>query len=217
MCWSTVIRVPVNSMTTLLFPPRGPQMFPCLTYLERNVRVDCEFPATDSSPGPYCEYRQDSRLVGSTYPITVTYVTIDDRRRSNVSLVAPNLCRLTWAPLADERPYTYTCRVYQGEDFKENSMAVHHSEDFILSLRHKQEPSKHTFCLVCRAPSHLLRNQRNGQISTVADIVADVTSCGRGSPLSLKTHLNHCDSASAWWNFLTRTSDCLWCLDVLSG
>ncbi|TWW74836.1 hypothetical protein D4764_14G0008390 [Takifugu flavidus] len=116
----------MSSMTTLLFPPRGPQMFPCLTYLERNVRVDCEFPATDSSPGPYCEYRQDSRLVGSTYPVTVTYVSIDDRRRSNVSLVAPNLCRLTWAPLADERPYTYTCRVYQGEDFKENSMAVHH-------------------------------------------------------------------------------------------
>uniref|UniRef100_M4ACK0 Si:ch211-215c18.3 n=1 Tax=Xiphophorus maculatus TaxID=8083 RepID=M4ACK0_XIPMA len=86
------------------------KMFTCLTYLERNVRVDCEFLASDMVPGPYCEYRQDSRLVGSTYPNAVIYVSTEDRRRSNVSLVAPNLCRLTWAPLADEKPYTYTCR-----------------------------------------------------------------------------------------------------------
>lgn len=118
----------VNSVSTFLFAPRGPQMFPCLTYLERNVRVDCEFPATYQVPGPYCEYRQDSRLVGSTYPNAVIYVSTEDRRRSNVSLVTPNLCRLTWAPLADEKPFTYTCRVYQGNSWKENSMAVHHSE-----------------------------------------------------------------------------------------
>uniref|UniRef100_A0A3Q2Q8L9 Si:ch211-215c18.3 n=1 Tax=Fundulus heteroclitus TaxID=8078 RepID=A0A3Q2Q8L9_FUNHE len=101
------------SLYTYLFTPRGPQMFTCLTYLERNVRVDCEFLASDLVPGPYCEYRQDSRLVGSTYPNAVVYVATEDRRRSNVSLVAPNLCRLTWAPMADEKPYTYTCRVYQ--------------------------------------------------------------------------------------------------------
>ncbi|XP_036976540.1 uncharacterized protein si:ch211-215c18.3 [Acanthopagrus latus] len=118
--------VHMNSVTNFLFTPRGPQMFPCLTYLERNVRVDCEFPATYQVPGPYCEYRQDSRLVGSTYPNAVVYVSTEDRRRSNVSLVSPTLCRLTWAPLADERPFTYTCRVYQGNSWKENSMAVHH-------------------------------------------------------------------------------------------
>ncbi|XP_035768573.1 uncharacterized protein LOC143420796 [Maylandia zebra] len=116
----------MNPVTTFLFAPRGPQMFPCLTYLERNVRVDCEFPETYEVPGPYCEYRQDSRLVGTTFPNQVIYVSIDDRRRSNVSLVHPNLCRLTWAPMADEKPYTYTCRVYQGSTWKENSMAVHH-------------------------------------------------------------------------------------------
>ncbi|KAF3705957.1 hypothetical protein EXN66_Car021648 [Channa argus] len=116
----------MSSVSTFLFTPRGPQMFPCLTYLERNVRVDCEFPPTYQVPGPYCEYRQDSRLVGSTYPNTIIYVSTEDRRRSNVSLVSPNLCRLTWAPMADEKPYTYTCRVYQGTDWKENSMAVHH-------------------------------------------------------------------------------------------
>lgn len=138
----------VNSVTTFLFPPRGPQMFPCLTYLERNVRVDCEFPATGSSPGPYCEYRQDSRLVGSTYPNTVTYVSIEDRRRSNVSLVAPNLCRLTWAPLADERPFTYTCRVYQGKDSKENSMAVHHSKDFSFLIKHCQKTLNTHFAFI---------------------------------------------------------------------
>uniref|UniRef100_A0A3Q1ECF2 Si:ch211-215c18.3 n=1 Tax=Acanthochromis polyacanthus TaxID=80966 RepID=A0A3Q1ECF2_9TELE len=104
--------LPVNSVSTFLFTPRGPQMFPCLTYLERNVRVDCEFPATYEIPGPYCEYRQDSRLVGSTYPNAVIYVSTEDRRRSNVSLVNPTLCRLTWAPLADEKPYTYTCRFH---------------------------------------------------------------------------------------------------------
>ncbi|KAL3042999.1 hypothetical protein OYC64_020835 [Pagothenia borchgrevinki] len=116
----------MNWFYTLLFAPRGPQMFPCLTYLERNVRVDCEFPPTYQVPGPYCEYRQDSRLVGSTFPNAVVYVSTEDRRRSNVSLVYPNLCRLTWAPLADEKPFTYTCRVYQGEKWLENSMAVHH-------------------------------------------------------------------------------------------
>uniref|UniRef100_A0A672YDA8 Si:ch211-215c18.3 n=1 Tax=Sphaeramia orbicularis TaxID=375764 RepID=A0A672YDA8_9TELE len=99
------------SVYSFLFPPRGPQMFPCLTYLERNVRVDCEFPPTYQIPGPYCEYRQDSRLVGSTYPNAVIYVSTEDRRRSNVSLVSPTLCRLTWAPLADETPKTYTCRL----------------------------------------------------------------------------------------------------------
>uniref|UniRef100_A0A3P8RUK6 Si:ch211-215c18.3 n=1 Tax=Amphiprion percula TaxID=161767 RepID=A0A3P8RUK6_AMPPE len=76
--------LPVNPVSTFLFAPRGPQMFPCLTYLERNVRVDCEFPATYQIPGPYCEYRQDSRLVGSTYPNAVIYVSTEDRRRSNV-------------------------------------------------------------------------------------------------------------------------------------
>ncbi|XP_051903463.1 uncharacterized protein si:ch211-215c18.3 [Hippocampus zosterae] len=116
----------MSSFHTFLFPPHGPQMFPCLTYLERNVRVDCEFPDSNEIPGPYCEYRQDSRLVGSTYPNTVIYVSMEDRRRSNVSLFAPNLCRLTWAPMGDEKPYTYTCRVYQGTSWKENSMAVHH-------------------------------------------------------------------------------------------
>jgi hypothetical protein len=81
-------------------------MYPCLTYLERNLRVDCEFPPTEQLPGPYCEYRQDSRLVGSTYPNMVNLVSVDNRRRSNVSLVSPTLCRLTWAPMADEKPYT---------------------------------------------------------------------------------------------------------------
>ena len=108
-----------------LFEPRGPQMYPCLTYLERNLRVDCEFPPTEQLPGPYCEYRQDSRLVGSTYPNMVNLVSVDNRRRSNVSLVSPTLCRLTWAPMADEKPYTFTCRVYQGLAWKENSLAIH--------------------------------------------------------------------------------------------
>uniref|UniRef100_A0A3P8PW15 Uncharacterized protein n=1 Tax=Astatotilapia calliptera TaxID=8154 RepID=A0A3P8PW15_ASTCA len=80
------------------------------------------FPETYEVPGPYCEYRQDSRLVGTTFPNQVIYVSIDDRRRSNVSLVHPNLCRLTWAPMADEKPYTYTCRVYQGSTWKENRL-----------------------------------------------------------------------------------------------
>ncbi|MEQ2194743.1 hypothetical protein XENOCAPTIV_002251 [Xenoophorus captivus] len=136
-------------------------MFTCLTYLERNVRVDCEFLATDLVPGPYCEYRQDSRLVGSTYPNAVIYVSIEDRRRSNVSLVAPNLCRLTWAPMADEKPYTYTCRVYQGNSWKENSMAVHHSEFFLhpFFFSYTSEISELTLSLYYRASSNLFCNQ----------------------------------------------------------
>ncbi|KAF6728924.1 hypothetical protein FQA47_000475 [Oryzias melastigma] len=119
------------------------------------------------SRAQYCEYRQDSRLVGSTYPNMVTYVSTDDRRRSNVSLVSPNLCRLTWAPMADEKPYTYTCRVYEGNSWKENSMAG-------SSQNH----------------SHLLCSQCYVQISTVVFDAGDLTSCGRGSheSLSWKCH-----------------------------
>ncbi|KAM6970602.1 uncharacterized protein FYW47_005865 [Aplochiton taeniatus] len=115
----------VTTVAGFWYTPRGPQMYPCLTYMERNLRVDCEFPATYQLPGPYCEYRQDSRLVGSTYPNAVTLVSTDNRRRANVSLVTPTVCRITWAPLSDDKPYTYTCRVYQGNSWKENSMAVH--------------------------------------------------------------------------------------------
>ncbi|XP_034149176.1 uncharacterized protein si:ch211-215c18.3 isoform X1 [Esox lucius] len=117
----------VSTTSGFFWTPRGPQMYPCLTYMERNLRVDCEFPLEDnpSHLGPYCEYKQDSRLVGSTYPNAVTLVSTDNRRRANVSLVNPTLCRLTWAPMADDKPYTYTCRVYQGSTRKENSMAVH--------------------------------------------------------------------------------------------
>ncbi|KAK0131644.1 hypothetical protein N1851_033647 [Merluccius polli] len=123
--YAAVLLLLVNSAWGFLFTPRGPQMYPCLTYLEKNLRVDCEFPPTDQHPGPYCEYRQDSRLVGSTYPNMVNLVSVDNRRRSNVSLVNPTLCRLTWAPLADEKSYTFTCRVYQGIAWKENSLAIH--------------------------------------------------------------------------------------------
>ncbi|CAL8303106.1 uncharacterized protein LOC115547321 [Gadus morhua] len=122
---ATALLLFVSSAVGFLFEPRGPQMYPCLTYLERNLRVDCEFPPTEQLPGPYCEYRQDSRLVGSTYPNMVNLVSVDNRRRSNVSLVSPTLCRLTWAPMADEKPYTFTCRVYQGLAWKENSLAIH--------------------------------------------------------------------------------------------
>lgn len=127
------VSLAVSSVSGFLFTPRGPQMYPCLTYLERNVRVDCEFPPTYQLPGPYCEYRQDSRLVGSTYPNAINLVSAEDRQRSNVSLATPTLCRLTWAPLADEKPYTYTCRVYQGSKWKENSLAVHQSEYTLVS------------------------------------------------------------------------------------
>ncbi|XP_034034492.1 uncharacterized protein si:ch211-215c18.3 isoform X2 [Thalassophryne amazonica] len=128
-------------------------MYTCLTYLERNVRVDCEFPPTNQLPGPYCEYRQDSRLVGSTYPNVVNLVSTEDRRRANVSLVTPTLCRLTWAPLADEKPYTYSCRVYQGSSFKENSMAVHHRIlQICSSVRETLKSSSWVLLLVMSLP-----------------------------------------------------------------
>ncbi|XP_056601834.1 uncharacterized protein si:ch211-215c18.3 [Triplophysa dalaica] len=107
--------------------PRGPQMFSCITYIERNLRVDCIFPETYKIPGPFCEFKQDGRLMGSTYPNTPVQLIppIETRRRVNVSLVASNICRLTWMPLSDDRAYMYTCRVYQGSTWKENSMAFH--------------------------------------------------------------------------------------------
>ncbi|XP_056312907.1 uncharacterized protein si:ch211-215c18.3 isoform X2 [Danio aesculapii] len=115
--------------------PRGPQMFSCLTYIEKNLQVDCEFPETHKIPGPFCEFRQDGRLMGSTYPNTPVQLIphIEVRRRANVSLVSPNICRLTWMPMSDDRAYTYTCRVYQGSTWKENSMAFHQRNILVCS------------------------------------------------------------------------------------
>lgn len=105
--------------------PRGPQIFSCLTYLERNVRVDCEFPKSDKIPGPFCEFKQDGRLMGTTNPNNPVHLIppIETRRRTNITLVPPNICRLTWMPMSDDRAYAYTCRVYQGSTWKENSMS----------------------------------------------------------------------------------------------
>ncbi|KAK3509481.1 hypothetical protein QTP70_035136 [Hemibagrus guttatus] len=93
--------------------------------MERNVRVDCEFPKSDKIPGPFCEFKQDGRLMGTTNPNNPVHLIppIETRRRTNVTLVPPNICRLTWMPMSDERAYTYTCRVYQGSTSKESSMA----------------------------------------------------------------------------------------------
>ncbi|XP_039515739.1 uncharacterized protein si:ch211-215c18.3 [Pimephales promelas] len=115
--------------------PRGPQMFSCLTYIERNLRVDCEFPETQKIPGPFCEFKQDGRLMGSTNPNNPVHLipNIETRRRANVSLVPPNICRLTWMPMSDDRAYTYTCRVYQGSTWKENSMAFHQRNLLVCS------------------------------------------------------------------------------------
>lgn len=116
--------------------PRGPQIFACLTYLERNVRVDCEFPKSDKIPGPFCEFKQDGRLMGTTNPNNPVHLIppIETRRRSNVTLVPPNICRLTWMPMSDDRAYTYTCRVYQGSIWKENSMSFDQSECSVLYM-----------------------------------------------------------------------------------
>ncbi|KAJ8266265.1 hypothetical protein GJAV_G00128460 [Gymnothorax javanicus] len=107
--------------------PRGPQLYPCLTLVERNLRVDCDFTrSSDVPPGPFCEYKQDSRLMGSTLPNAQPFP--DLKRRSNVTLVTPYKCRLIYARIQgafDEKPYTYTCRVIQGTDALENSIALH--------------------------------------------------------------------------------------------
>uniref|UniRef100_A0A672KY15 Si:ch211-215c18.3 n=1 Tax=Sinocyclocheilus grahami TaxID=75366 RepID=A0A672KY15_SINGR len=89
--------------------PRGPQMYSCITYIEKNLRVDCEFPETYNIPGPFCEYKQDGRLMGSTYPNTPVHMIppIETRRRANVTLVPPNICRLTWMPMSDDHNKYY--------------------------------------------------------------------------------------------------------------
>ncbi|KAF5909772.1 upstream stimulatory factor 1-like isoform X2, partial [Clarias magur] len=123
--------------------PRGPQIFSCLTYLERYVRVDCEFPRSDKIPGPFCEFKQDGRLMGTTNPNNPVHLIppVETRRRSNVTLVSPNVCRLTWMPMSDDRAYTYTCRVYQGSTWKENSMS------FTQSMANSQSINPLKACL----------------------------------------------------------------------
>uniref|UniRef100_A0A8C6SKQ5 Si:ch211-215c18.3 n=1 Tax=Neogobius melanostomus TaxID=47308 RepID=A0A8C6SKQ5_9GOBI len=149
----------------------------------RYVRVDCEFPPTYQIPGPYCEYRQDSRLVGTTVPNQVIYVNIEDRRRSNVSLVYPNLCRLTWAPLADEAPKTYTCRVYQGNSWKENSLAVHHSE-YIQYIWKTLLSSTLILPFIYRNSSNLLCTKC--KVSSMVNITRIVASFAYAPSLSIK-------------------------------
>lgn len=119
--------------------PRGPQIFSCLTYLERYVRVDCEFPKSDKIPGPFCEFKQDGRLMGTTNPNNPVHLIppVETRRRTNVTLVSPNVCRLTWMPMSDDRAYTYTCRVYQGSTWKENSMSFTQSKCSVLYMSHE--------------------------------------------------------------------------------
>uniref|UniRef100_A0A8C1CRM3 Si:ch211-215c18.3 n=2 Tax=Cyprinus carpio TaxID=7962 RepID=A0A8C1CRM3_CYPCA len=82
-------------------------------YSKMNLRVDCEFPETHKIPGPFCEFKQDGRLMGSTYPNTPVHMIppIETRRRANVTLVAPNICRLTWMPMSDDRSL-FTCSIF---------------------------------------------------------------------------------------------------------
>ncbi|KAG7250674.1 hypothetical protein CRUP_015215 [Coryphaenoides rupestris] len=87
----------VSSASAFLFTPRGPQMYPCITTWRRT----CAWTGVPA----------DRPAAGALL--------------SNVSLVNPTLCRLTWAPLDNDKPYTFTCRVYQGLDWKENSLAIH--------------------------------------------------------------------------------------------
>ncbi|XP_028838084.1 uncharacterized protein LOC114791801 isoform X3 [Denticeps clupeoides] len=132
---ASLLLVLVTGVAGFWYTPQGPQIYSCLTYIEKNLRVDCEFPITNEIPGPFCEFKQDGRIIGTTYPNTPSFLipTLEFRRRANVSLVSPSICRLTWAPMADERSYTYTCRVYQGSTWKENSMAFHQRNVLVCS------------------------------------------------------------------------------------
>ncbi|KAG7470629.1 hypothetical protein MATL_G00115820 [Megalops atlanticus] len=100
----------------------GQELYPCLT-VERNLRIDCEFSPTDIQPGPYCEFKEDSKLMASTRPNAQP--VLDFRRRANVTLEQPHMCVLLLTGLTYDKARTYTCRVIQGGEALENSMALH--------------------------------------------------------------------------------------------
>ncbi|KAJ8369243.1 hypothetical protein SKAU_G00092710 [Synaphobranchus kaupii] len=74
-------------------------------------------------PGPYCEFKEDSKLMGSTRPNAQP--SMDFRRRANVTLEPPSMCILILSNPSNGKARTYTCRVIQGGEALENSMALH--------------------------------------------------------------------------------------------
>ncbi|KAG5837248.1 hypothetical protein ANANG_G00237290 [Anguilla anguilla] len=101
---------------------RGQELYPCIT-TERYLRIDCEFSPTDIMPGPYCEFKEDSKLMGSTRPNAQPYM--DFRRRASVTLEPPDMCILILSSPLSDKARTYSCRVIQGGEALENSVALH--------------------------------------------------------------------------------------------
>lgn len=99
------------------------QFVPCLTK-DKQLRVDCKFPRNNSSSTPYCEFLQNSKLLGSTDPGARPAAV---QGRVNITMVAPNTCRLSVDGIDEKKASTYTCRVLPGT-YQEASMAIHPSE-----------------------------------------------------------------------------------------
>ncbi|KAL4647544.1 hypothetical protein GN956_G8021 [Arapaima gigas] len=109
------------ALTSTLTPPvSGQELHPCLTE-EKNLRMDCTFERSNITIQPYCEFRQDGKLLGTTEPRN--QLTPEQGKQINVTLHEPNVCRLTMA-IISEKASTYTCRVLQN-DSREKSMALH--------------------------------------------------------------------------------------------
>uniref|UniRef100_A0A3B3Q871 Uncharacterized protein n=1 Tax=Paramormyrops kingsleyae TaxID=1676925 RepID=A0A3B3Q871_9TELE len=88
------------------------QFVPCRTK-DNQLRVDCKFPSNNSSATPYCEFLQNSKLLGSTDPGARPAPI---QGRVNVTMVTPNMCRLSVDGIDEKKASTYTCRVLHGKD-----------------------------------------------------------------------------------------------------
>ena len=104
---------------------QGQELYPCIT-IERGLRIDCEFSPINVMPGPYCEFKEDSKLMGSTRPNAQP--SLDFRMRAIVTLEPPDMCILILSSPLSDKARTYTCRVIQGGEALENSVALHPRE-----------------------------------------------------------------------------------------
>ncbi|KAJ8401683.1 hypothetical protein AAFF_G00376540 [Aldrovandia affinis] len=81
----------------------------CLTK-EKNLRMDCKYTLTDTSTKPTCDYKQGTKVMGSTDTTVKPDSTF--KNRANVTLM-DKMCRLSLTGFSESGAKNYTCIIKQ--------------------------------------------------------------------------------------------------------